>query len=74
MVGFRGRTLGSFRSKDSPWKVFEGVDLRGQTLGLFWSKESPLRVFEVVGLRGQIRGLVGSSLGTICGLNSRVSR
>ncbi len=75
MVGLRGRTSGSFRSKDScPLKVFEVVDLRGQTLGLFWSKKSPLRVFEVVGLRGQIWGLVGSSLGTICGLNSRVSR
>jgi hypothetical protein len=27
----------------------------------------------VVGLRGQIWGLVGSSIGTICGLNLRVS-
>jgi hypothetical protein len=50
------------------------VDLRGQALGLFWSKKSPLRIFEVVGLRGHIRGFVGSSLGTIRGLNSRVSR
>ncbi len=71
MVGLRGRTSGSSRSKDSPLKVFEVVGLRGQTLGLLWSKESPLRVFEVVGLRVQIGGLVGSLLGTTCGLNSK---
>jgi ABC-type lipoprotein release transport system permease subunit len=47
------------------------VNLRGRTLGLSGAK--PLRVFEVVGLRGQIWGLVGSSIGTICGLNLRVS-
>jgi hypothetical protein len=33
VVDLRGRTLGSFRSKDSPWKVFEVVDLRGRLQG-----------------------------------------
>jgi len=46
-----------------------------QIWGLFWNKGSVhWEVFKVVGSRGQIWGLVGSSLGNVCRLNSKVPR
>jgi hypothetical protein len=56
------------------FRVFFKAKLE-QIWGLFWNKETVhWEVFKVAGLRGQIWGLVGSSLGNVCRLTSRVSR